>query len=103
MDTNLHSAFEDRSGWSTAGDKPVSPGVGVSQLESIRGIGVIYAELLEAAGVATVLQLSAWNPAELYAWLREVGRDHEPPVFRLPSLREVTSWVMQARAGDANP
>lgn len=65
-------------------------------LLSLRGIGTIYAELLEAAGVTTIPQLAAWDPVALHARLCLLGREHEPPVFRLPSLTAVTSWVRQA-------
>ena len=65
-------------------------------LLDLHGIGGIYAELLEAAGVTAVPQLAAWDPVVLHARLYALARDHEPPVFRRPSLAAVTSWVAQA-------
>ena len=65
-------------------------------LLDLHGIGSVYAELLEAAGVTTVAHLAASDPVALHARLYAMARVHEPPVFRRPSLAVVTAWVAQA-------
>ncbi len=66
-------------------------------LLNVRGIGTIYAELLESAGVDSLSSLAREEPDALHARLRILAQDHEPPVFHSPSLRAVTAWVDQAQ------
>ncbi len=69
-------------------------------LLNVRGIGTIYAELLESAGVDSLTRLAREEPVALHARLRILAQDHDPPVFHSPSLRAVTAWVDQARELD---
>jgi len=62
----------------------------------IKGVGPEYADLLEEAGVDTVVELARRNPENLYQKLREVNQEKHL-VRRLPSLSQVRSWVEQAR------
>jgi predicted flap endonuclease-1-like 5' DNA nuclease len=67
-----------------------------SDLARIRGIGQVYSDLLENAGVDTVKELAKRVPENLHAKLLEVnaakklsGRD--------PTLDDVKDWVAQAK------
>ncbi len=62
----------------------------------IKGIGPEYADLLEAAGVDTVVELARRNPENLYQRLQEVNQAKQL-VRRMPSLEQVRAWVEQAR------
>jgi uncharacterized membrane protein len=66
-------------------------------LTRVRGIGVKYSTLLEAAGVDTVPELAQRKPANLQQKLAEVnaaaGIVKEPP-----SEKQVANWVAQAKA-----
>lgn len=66
-----------------------------ADLARIRGIGKIYSDLLEHAGVDTVAELATRNPTHLYQKLVEMAADHA--VQRLPRPGDVTTWVEQAR------
>lgn len=67
-----------------------------ADLGRIRGIGVVYSDLLEFAGVDTVAELATRNPDNLYQKIVEVAADH--PVQRLPRPADVSDWVAQAKA-----
>jgi predicted flap endonuclease-1-like 5' DNA nuclease len=69
----------------------------LADLFRIKGIGEEYSDLLEEAGVDTVVELAQRNPEHLHAKLAEVNAAKKL-VRRLPSLREVTSWVEQAKS-----
>ncbi len=62
----------------------------------IKGIGEEYADLLEAAGVDTVMELAQRNPENLYKKLQEVNAEKKL-VRRLPTLQQVKDWVAQAK------
>jgi predicted flap endonuclease-1-like 5' DNA nuclease len=62
----------------------------------IKGVGSEYADLLEEAGVDTVVELAQRNPANLYAKLGEVNAAKEL-VRKLPTAAEVEDWVSQAK------
>jgi len=67
-----------------------------ADLWRIKGVGEEYSDLLEEAGVDTVVELAQRVPANLYAKLTEVNR-FKKLVRRLPSERQVADWVNQAK------
>lgn len=62
----------------------------------VRGIGEEYSDLLEEAGVDTVVELAQRNPENLYAALVKVNEEKNC-VRKLPALSLVTNWVEQAK------
>ena len=62
----------------------------------IKGIGQEYTDLLEAAGVYSVLQLRCLLPSSLFAKLLTVNREAYL-VRRMPSETMVVKWVSQAK------
>ncbi len=67
-----------------------------ADLYRIKGVGSEYADLLEAAGVDTVVELARRNPESLYAKLLAVNKEKHL-VRRPPSLRQVQQWIEQAK------
>lgn len=62
----------------------------------IKGVQEEYADLLEEAGVDTVVELSNRQPKALFAKLEAVnGEKHL--VRKLPSETQVENWVSQAK------
>ena len=68
----------------------------LADLFRVQGIGEEYSDLLEEAGVDTVVELAKRKPENLYASLSEVN-DRKKLVRRLPGLEQVESWVAQAK------
>jgi predicted flap endonuclease-1-like 5' DNA nuclease len=68
-----------------------------ADLFRINGVAGEYAELLEAAGVDTVVELGHRNAENLAETLEEVN-DAKRLVRRVPSLSEVTRWIEEAKA-----
>ncbi len=66
-----------------------------ADLIRIKGVGGEYAELLEAAGVDTVPELSKRKPDNLLAKMTEVN-EVKKLVRKLPVKKQVDSWVQQA-------
>jgi predicted flap endonuclease-1-like 5' DNA nuclease len=62
----------------------------------IRGIGTQYSELLESAGVNTVVDLSRRNAKNLYATIRAINREKNL-VRRVPPYRTVQGWIRSAK------
>jgi len=62
----------------------------------IDGVGGEYADLLEAAGVDTVVELATRNAANLAATLEQVNEEKKL-VRRVPAESEVARWVEQAK------
>ncbi|MBT8401458.1 MAG: DUF4332 domain-containing protein [Rhodothermia bacterium] len=67
-----------------------------ADLMRVKGIGGEYSELLEAAGVDTVVELSKRNVANLHAKMKEVN-GKKKLVRQLPSESQVNGWVAQAK------
>jgi predicted flap endonuclease-1-like 5' DNA nuclease len=65
-------------------------------LYRIKGVGSEYADLLEAAGVDTVVELAQRNAQNLYTRLVEVNEEKQL-VRRLPTAAQVGDWVQQAK------
>jgi small subunit ribosomal protein S1 len=62
----------------------------------IKGVGSEYADLLEVAGVDTVVELATRNPENLFATL-ESSNAEKKLVRKLPVLNQVQDWVEQAK------
>jgi predicted flap endonuclease-1-like 5' DNA nuclease len=71
--------------------------VNMSDLFRIKGVGEQYSDLLEAAGVDTVVELAQRRPENLQAKMTEVNEERNL-VRRVPTLGEVSDWVEQAKA-----
>lgn len=68
----------------------------IADLTRVSGIALEYAELLVAAGVDTVKDLSRRNAANLVARMAEVNR-RKPRVQALPSEKRVARWIEAAK------
>jgi predicted flap endonuclease-1-like 5' DNA nuclease len=89
------------------GRKAIAKATGISEqlilkwvnhadLFRIKGIGKQYAELLEAAGVDTVVELAKRNPENLLAAMTKTN-EKKHLVRALPYLKQVKKWVEQAK------
>ena len=77
-------------------DKLILKWVNHVDLYRIKGVGSEYADLLEAAGVDTVVELATRNPANLYQ--RLVSTNMEKRLVRkVPFPSQVESWIEQAK------
>ena len=65
-------------------------------LYRIKGVGSEYADLLEAAGVDTVVELAQRNPGNLFDKVSEVNAEKDL-VRKLPTAAQVEDWVGQAK------
>lgn len=70
--------------------------VNAADLCRIKGVAGEYAELLEAAGVDTVPELAQRNAANLTEALAKTNEEKKL-VRALPSEKQVTGWVDQAK------
>ncbi|MDX2140688.1 MAG: DUF4332 domain-containing protein [Chloroflexota bacterium] len=77
-------------------EKNILAWVNRADLFRVRGIGAQYSELLELAGVDTVVELSKRVPANLHKKMLEVNMDKKL-VRQLPTEKQVSSWVEQAK------
>ncbi len=66
-------------------------------LQRVKGIGVVYANLLEQSGVDTVKELAQRNPGNLQAKLEEVNAT-AGLTERVPTETELTDWIAQAKS-----
>lgn len=67
-----------------------------ADLSRIKGVGGQYAELLEAAGVDTVVELAQRNAENLHKHLVATN-DEKKLVRKLPNHTQVSNWVKQAK------
>ncbi len=96
-----------KKGSTRKGRKEIAEKTGISEsmilnwvnhvdLFRIKGIGPEYAQLLEVAGVNTVLELAQRNPDNLFKTLQEVNAQKKL-VRRLPTLNQIKDWIEQAK------
>ena len=78
------------------GDEYILDWVNRADLMRIRGVGEEYSDLLEKAGVDTVVELARRNPDNLYEKLVEVNAEKRL-VRRLPTRETVAGWVEEAK------
>jgi len=69
----------------------------MADLFRINGVGQEFSELLEAAGVDTVVELATRNAANLTAKMEEVNATKKL-TRRTPALKEVEKWVDEAKS-----
>ena len=99
---DLLSAGATPKGRETLAEKTGIPGklilewVNLSDLFRIKGVGEEYSDLLEEAGVDTVVELSKRVPENLHAKMLEVN-EKKKIVRRPPALGEVKKWVEEAK------
>lgn len=79
------------------GDEFILDWVNRADLMRVRGVGEEYSDLLERAGVDTVVELAQRNAQNLYQKMGEVNEEEEL-VRRLPTPALVEDWVKQAKA-----
>lgn len=65
-------------------------------LYRIKGVGSEYADLLEDAGIDTVVELAQRNPTNLYEKLVEVNAEKNL-VRQMPTHSQVVDWISQAQ------
>jgi len=70
--------------------------VNLADLFRINGIGEEYSDLLEEAGVDTVVELAQRKPDNLHKNLIEINQNKKL-VRQIPGLSQVTKWVEQAK------
>ena len=67
-----------------------------ADLARVRGIGGVFSDLLEQAGVDTVKELATRSPDNLHAKLLEMNAQRRL-AGRAPTLDMVKDWVAQAK------
>jgi len=77
-------------------EKLILEWVNLADLFRVKGVGSEYSDLLEEAGVDTVVELSRRNPENLHAKIREVNEEKKL-VRRPPTLNQVRAWIEQAK------
>ena len=65
-------------------------------LARVKGVGSEYADLLEASGVDTVVELANRKPENLLTKMTEIN-EAKKLVRKLPVLTQVQDWVKQAK------
>jgi predicted flap endonuclease-1-like 5' DNA nuclease len=77
-------------------DKLILVWINHVDLFRIKGVGEEYADLLEEAGVDTVVELAQRNPENLYQKILEVNLSKKL-VRQLPTSAQVADWIVQAK------
>jgi predicted flap endonuclease-1-like 5' DNA nuclease len=69
-----------------------------AELFRIKGVGTQYANLLEASGVDTVIELGKRVPENLHAKMAEINSKRKKKLVRqLPNINQVKKWTKQAK------
>ena len=77
-------------------EKLILEWVNQADLFRLKGVGEEYSDLLESAGVDTVVELAQQKAENLYEKLVAVNQEKKL-VRKLPTLEQVKSWVEQAK------
>ena len=87
---------QELAGATGISEKLILRWVNCADLFRIKGIGSQYADLLEAAGVDTVVALARRNPTNLTKKMEEAN-EKKNLVRKVPTEKQVTEWVAQAK------
>ena len=66
-----------------------------ADLARINGVSTQYADLLEVAGVDTVVELALRSPKNLTKAMADIN-DEKSLVRKVPGLSQVQDWILQA-------
>ena len=78
------------------GHKEILEWINRADLYRIKGIGSEYSDLLEVAGVDTVVELSKRDAKNLMIRMTEANSKRKI-VRRLPTEKQVANWISQAK------
>jgi predicted flap endonuclease-1-like 5' DNA nuclease len=70
--------------------------VNLADLYRVKGVGSQYSDLLEEAGVDTVVELATRVPDHLLAKMQDVNQTKNL-VNKMPGLKQVKAWIAQAK------
>ncbi len=70
--------------------------VNLVDLYRIKGVGSQYSDLLEEAGVDTVVELSKRLANNLYVKMQEINQAKNL-VNKMPALKQIENWIKQAK------
>ncbi len=96
-----------KKGGTASGRKQINRDSGISgklilewvnhvDLYRIKGVGEEYADLLEEAGVDTVVELAQRKPENLFETMVKTN-EKKKLVHQMPSVKSVRNWVAQAK------
>jgi predicted flap endonuclease-1-like 5' DNA nuclease len=88
---------EDLASQTGISEKSLLKWLNVADLMRVKGIGQEYSELLEAAGVDSVVDLRRRRPETLYQAMTQVN-GKKKVVRRLPAMVEVKRWIKAAQS-----
>jgi len=89
-------AREELSGKTGISSKLILEWVNLADLMRIRGVGEEYSDLLEEAGVDTVVELANRKGENLHAKILETNKEKKL-VRQPPGLKQVQKWVEEAK------
>ena len=78
------------------GNSKILEWVNMADLYRIKGVGGQYSELLEQAGVDTVVELSKRVANNLYAKMQEINQAKNL-VNKMPALNQIEDWIKQTK------
>ncbi|MFC1488144.1 DUF4332 domain-containing protein [Thermoproteota archaeon] len=78
-------------------EKLILEWVNLADLLRIRGVGQEYSDLLEEAGVDTVVELARRNPNNLHEKILSVNKNKQL-VRKSPSINQIKDWIEQAKS-----
>ena len=78
------------------GDALILEWVNLAHLFRIKGVGSEYSDLLEEAGVDTVVELAKRVSTNLYETMGKVNQEKNL-VNKMPSASQVDGWIKQAK------
>jgi len=78
------------------GEKVILKWINFADLFRVKGISTQYSELLEAAGVDTIVEFSKRVPENLFKKMENVNNEKKL-VRKTPASAEVNRWVTQAK------
>jgi len=78
------------------GDELILEWVNLADLYRVKGIGSEYSDLLEEAGVDTVVELSKRVAEHLHARMLEINQAKNL-VNKMPGVKQVDKWIQQAK------
>ena len=78
------------------GDANILEWVNLADLFRIKGVGGEYSDLLEEAGVDTVVELAKRSGANLFKKMEQVNAEKKL-VRKMPTAAQVEGWIQQAK------
>ncbi|MCH9699695.1 MAG: DUF4332 domain-containing protein [Gammaproteobacteria bacterium] len=97
---NSKRSRQELAGLLAADYQQINQWISIADLMRVQGVGYQYAQLLEAAGIRSITELSQYRSNELLTKMKQQNKDSQnnTVIVKLPDQSQIKSWIEIAKS-----